>query len=194
MEKDKFEGLIEQGVIFLSRFLTGKIYLYFPLLYSSVIWAMRRSKGWRERIFSWKIWLEPGKLESKPDFFILDFFKKDTSLSAQYSKEIEENDLRELRRAFKFLYPILGLEDPFLNELFQKELKSREYQKIVSEFRKRLKKVKEDIESSGERLRIEEGLRELSENIASLSIELFEENEVRKMIEKIVAKELKRNK
>jgi len=75
MGKSSLEKVVEKGIGFLSKIFPLKTYLYFPLLYASFIWAIKRVKEWKEEIFSWKVWLDPDRIEMKPDEFILNFFE-----------------------------------------------------------------------------------------------------------------------
>jgi len=84
-----------------------------------------------------QLWLEPDAIKTKPDAFILNFFENHNGLQKAYTKEIQEKDFKVLRPAFNALYPVIGLEDPFLQALFKPELDSQNYRKIAGEFKKR---------------------------------------------------------
>ena len=103
---------------------------------------MRRADQWKEKILSWKIWLDPHRIETKPDEFMLHFFESAPYLKETYKEDIRKKDWKILREAFNRLYPILGLEDPFLSALFHKELTEKKYAEIVKEFEEPIIEVK----------------------------------------------------
>jgi len=186
MKKPALEKIAAEGVHFLSEFLPQKTYLYFPLLSAFFVWAIRKNKEWKERIFSWKVWPSPEFVESKPDEFVLDFFKGNRGLSKVYRGEINKGKINILREAFGRLYPILGLEDPFLSALFAKELESGDYRKIVEDFDRKARRAKEDIENAEKEARLIEGLQSLADDVFSLSLDLISQAKLRKMIADLV--------
>lgn len=133
MKKSLLEKLVENGVSFLSEFFPKASTLYVPLLSASIVWTIKRAAEWKEKILSWKVWADPEYIETKPDAFILEFFKSHPALSQSYQDEIQKSDMESLREAFRSLYPILGLEDPFLTALFAHELESKNYRKMAKE-------------------------------------------------------------
>lgn len=191
MKKSALEKVIENGVHFLSEFFPRKSYLYFPLLSASVLWAVRRRKEWKEKILSWKVWLEPDLISTKPDEFILNFFINDKNLSKIYQGEIERMELEPLRKDFARLYPILGLEDPFLSSLFAQELESKDYKKIVKDFEQRVSQAKKDMGSIKDKERLLRGLKSLADEAFSLHLELLSQAKLRKIIADFVKKNIK---
>lgn len=191
MKTVTLERIIKDGIRFLSEFFPLKTHLYFPLLYASFAWAIRREKEWKEKIFSWKVWLEPGIVKEKPDEFILNFFKRHHAMNRAYQSEIKERDLEVLRKAFSSLYPILGLEDPFLSALFHQELESGNFRKIVKEFEKKVSQAKTDIEAAESEPRLIKGLKTFAEEMASLNLDLISQTEIQKMVEAAVKGKIK---
>jgi hypothetical protein len=189
MSESQLEKTVEKGISFLSKLFPLQAYLYFPLLNSAFVWAVRRVKEWKEKVFAWEVWLEPGRIEVKPDEYILNFFKSETALSRAYEAEIKSSDLKALRDAFARLYPILGLEDPFLSALFDQELKSKEFRRIVKEFEERVSRAKKDIEALEQKSGLLEGLKGFAEGMLSLGLHLLSQEEVQKIIAKIIKKE-----
>jgi len=190
MKDNPLEQFIKNGVLALEEALPKQKYLYFPLLYSMLFWMMRKPGEWKEKIFSWKIWTNPGRIRIKPDEFILFFFDLHKDLSFQYMEELEKKDLRTLRKAFRYLYPVVGLSDPFLTALFHEELKDHDYVRIVSEFPERVAKAAGEIESVNRRSRLVLGLAAILDNLASLSAYLLKQSPSRKAISGLVKKYL----
>ncbi|MQY58428.1 MAG: hypothetical protein GH144_02295 [Clostridia bacterium] len=124
----------------------------------------------------------------KPDEYVLSFFKNHSSLNKIYETEIMSNDMKALREAFNRLYPILGLEDPFLFALFYEELESRDFRKIVEEFEEKVSRAGKDIEAFEGKSRFIEGLEAIAEEAASLSIELMSEDKVQKVVANTIKK------
>ncbi len=188
MKKTPLEKIVEKGISFLSKIFPLKSYLHFPLLSSALIWGIRRATAWKKEILSWKVYLDPERIEMKPDEYVLSFFKNHSSLNKIYETEIMSNDMKALREAFNRLYPILGLEDPFLFALFYEELESRDFRKIVEEFEEKVSRAGKDIEAFEGKSRFIEGLEAIAEEAASLSIELMSEDKVQKVVANTIKK------
>lgn len=183
---------MERGVDFLSEFFPKQSALYFPLLSAAIVWALRRARERKEKVLSWKIWIDPGYIEAKPDLFVLEFFKSHPALSRCYREEIREGKMRTLREAFCCLYPILGLEDPFLISLFAQELESEDYRKIVKDFPGKVRKAKEEIEAVDEK-RLVEGLEAIAQEALSLNLEILSQAKLRRLLADLVKENLKLN-
>lgn len=192
MDKKGIEKAIARGVEIVADFLPVKSYLYFPLLYSTCVWAVRRIFDYRERILGWQVWLEPGAIRTKPDEFIIHFFESRGGLLRVYETEVLEKDIGELRKAFVALYPIIGVEDPFLQGLFRKELEKEDYRKIVEEFAGRAAGAREDVEAASASKDIWKTLQDFGMEMACLGIHLISDDEVRKLIMKKIGKLPKR--
>ncbi len=188
MNKSEVEKIVENGLRLFAEFFPKKGYLYFPLLSALFVWVLRRTEEWKDKILSWRIWLEPGFIEAKSDEFILDFFSREQDLKEVYKEEIEKRELKTLREAFSRLYPILGLEDPFLSALFDQEIESEDYRKIVMDFEERVTKAKKDIESMKKRDRFFKELEALAREIYSLNLDLISQPNLRKIIANLVKK------
>ena len=188
MKKTTLEKIVEKGISFLSKIFPLKSYLHFPLLSAAVFWGIRRATEWKKEILSWQVYLDPERIEVKPPEFVLNFFKNHSSLSQIYETEIMSNDMKALTVAFNKLYPILGLEDPFLSALFYKELKSSDFKKIVKEFEEKVSRAEKDIEAFEGKSRLLEGLETVAEEAASLSIELMSKDEVQEVIANTIKK------
>lgn len=192
MKEKSVEKVVGDGVRFLSKIFPQKTYLYFPLLSAALVWAVRRTKEWKEKIFSWKIWPDPDLVKVKPDEFIINFYKSNPDLCRAYRDEIEKKDLKTLREAFRCLYPILGLEDPFLFALFQKELESNEYNKIVDEFDAKVSLARNDIDAAEGKARLLEGLKTFAEEIVSFGTDLLSQANAQKAIAELIEKQIKK--
>jgi hypothetical protein len=173
-----------------AQFFPESIYLVFPILSAALVWAIKSSKAWEEKIFSWRIWLDPHWVKEKPDEFILKFFSSHSALFKVFAPQIKKKDMLSLRKAFKSLYPILGLEDPFLTGLFHQELESKSYKKIVSQFGKKVAQAVSEIESLERKEQFVEGLKALSLEMASLGSAVLTEKSVRKALAEIIKKEM----
>jgi hypothetical protein len=190
MSKKTVETLIARVVSVLTEFFPKQAYLFFPLISAAVIWAVRRPEEWKERIFYWKVWPDPDYVPMKPDAFIVEFFERDDDLAASFEEEIKNKDLEGLRHVFLRLYPLLGLEDPFLAALFRKEIAAKNFKKIVDEFDERVERARADIKAVESRPRFVRALKTVSSELASLGAELLSQAEVQKALEKMVKSRL----
>jgi len=189
MKREALEQVVEEALAFLAQILPGSISLYFPLLSVALSWAVKRSLAWEEEIFAWQVWPDPEWLRTKSDDFILNFFSSTPELLSFFRDEIESRDLVVLRPAFLRLYPILGLEDPFLCALFHPELEKGDFTALLTEFDARVKKAKTDIVSLPEQSRLLEGLRTIAEEAAALGIEALSQKEIQKLILSVIERE-----
>jgi hypothetical protein len=192
MKEKSFEEVVQEGIGFVAQFFPESGYLVFPLLSAALVWALKGKKAWEEKIFSWRIWLDPQAVKVKPDEFILEFFSRHSDLAQVFAKEIEEKNVVSLREAFQGLYPILGLEDPFLTGLFQHELESKDYKGIVSQFEGRVAEAISEIESIDEKEKFIEGLKAVAQEMASLGSALFADKSVQKALAKIIKNEMEK--
>ncbi|MFP4082126.1 MAG: hypothetical protein ACLFVG_05115 [Candidatus Aminicenantes bacterium] len=187
MKKPQVEDIIKDAVAFLSEFFPQKTYLFFPLLTAFFVWALRSAKDWQKKILSWQVWLEPEYLEAKPDEFVLDFFRSHRALQKAYQHEIDTREMASLRKAFRRLYPILGLEDPFLSALFDRELEKGDYKKIVRDFEEKVSQAQKDLQSVQEE-RLMERFNSLAHEVLSLNLELISQPKLRRIIADLVKK------
>jgi len=186
MSKKSVEAALARGVEVLDGFLPLKSWLFFPILYSACVWAVRRVFDYRERILAWQVWLDPDFVRTKPDDFILSFFLSHDGLGRDYAEEISRRDLRVLRTAFAALYGVFGLEDAFLKALFKAEIELADYRAIVVEFASRTAKARDDIRPAAADPEFWKALEMIGLEAASLGLHLLKDEEVQDMIISLV--------
>lgn len=188
MSKKDVDAALARGVEILDAFLPLKFWLYFPVLYSACVWAIRRVFDYRERILAWQVWLDPEFVRTKPDEFVLHFFSGDEALGREYAAELARGDLRTLRAAFPALYPIFGLGDAFLTALFKAEIEAADYRGIVVEFASRTSKARDDIQPAAANPDFWKALELIGVEAASLGLHLLKDEDVQNMIIALVKK------
>ena len=193
MDKKRAEHVLDTGVKVLAEYLPLKTYLYFPLLYSICVWAVRRIFDLKERVLAWQVWLEPGMVESKPDAFVLDFFERTDGVREAFADEIRAKDIAALRKAFSGLYPVCGLEDAFLLALFQEDLEAGDFRKIADEFGERAARAVQDIKPAGSGQEFWRGMQSLGMDMAKLGIHVMSDAQVRKLIRDRIRKKSKKD-
>ena len=186
MSKKGVEAVLDRGVEILNEFLPLKSWLFFPILYSACVWAVRRVFDYRERILAWQVWLDPEFVRTKPDEFVLHFFASHEALSHEYADEVTRGDFRVLRAAFPALYPVFGLEDAFLKGLFKPEIESADYRGIVVEFAARTAKARDDIQPATSNPDFWKALELIGMEAASLGLHLLKDEDVQNMIVALV--------
>ena len=191
MSDKPVEKVIKNAIKLLREIYPKNTYLYFPLLSTALIWAVRRPQEWKESVFSWQIWPDPDYIKAKPNDYVLEFFSGHPLLQKEYSEEIERKDWKTLRAVFIRLYPIFGLEDPFLMALFRKEIEANNFSGIVLEFDHRVEKAKEDIQAIKKDQKLLAALRAFGEEMASFITTLLAESEVQRSLQDILEAELK---
>jgi hypothetical protein len=193
MDKKMAEHVLDNGVKVLAEFLPLKTYLYFPVLYSICVWAVRRIFDLKERVLAWQVWLEPGMVESKPDAFILNFFERTDGVRDAFAGEVHAKDMAALRKAFAGLYPVCGLEDAFLLALFQEDLEAGDFRKIADEFAERAARAIEDIKPAGSGQEFWRGMQSVGMDMARLGIHVMSDVQVRKLILDRIRKKFKKD-
>jgi len=183
MKSTSLEKQIENVASLLMEFFPKKTYLYFPLISAAISWAADRAQNWKERIFSYQVWPDPGIIEEKPDKYVFSFFKGHPGLKEFYAES--------LRTAFTRLYPVIGLEDPFLSALFLHELETGDYKTIVKEFNERVIQAREDIKSLKRKPRLMSGLEDLAAAVVSLGEGMLSDKDIQEMIAEIVKEKIK---
>ena len=193
LTKEKaIEDIVEDGIKFIAQFLPQATYLYFPLLSAAVVWALQRHEAWKEKIFSWNVWADPSAVHVKSDEYVLHFFKQNPGLGSTFKEEIEKKNFTSLRRSFQSLYPIIGLEDPFLYALFYKELEEKNYRKIVKEFKERVMKAVQEIEALDEKPKFLKGLESIAKELASLSSDMITQKSVQNVLADIIKQQMEK--
>ena len=188
MAEPKIEKIVEGTIRLLEEILPGNSTLYFPLLSATFTWIVRREKEWKEKILKWQIWPDPDLVETKSNDFILNFYLSHPELHASYQSILDEKDHKKLRKDFSSLYPLIGLEDPFLTALFSKELKSQNYKKIVTEFDTKVNAAKKEIKEIKNTEYLLTALEGFVIGISSLGAEFITQSRSRKALENIINK------
>jgi hypothetical protein len=182
MSKKSVEAALARGVEVLDEFLPLKSWLFFPILYSACVWAVRRVFDYRTRILGWQVWIDPEFVRTKPDDFVLHFFATNELLGREYADEVARGDLRVLRAAFPALYGVFGLEDAFLKALFKAEVESADYRGLVVEFASRTAKARDDIRPAATDPEFWKALELIGMEAASLGLHLLKDEDVQDMI------------
>lgn len=193
MPRIPFEEQVESAIAVLSEFFPVKTYLYFPLLSAALKWAIGRTQEWKDMIFSWEVFPDPGYVQIKSDDFVLNFFMEHPDLKTAYQREIKEKNIEGLRRAFNRLYPIFGLEDPFLTALFFDELELQDFRKIEDEFEQRVEQAKSDVDSLTDKSRLLEGLETFGKEMKAFSVDALSQSEIQKMLREIIKREVEKS-
>jgi len=188
MSEPKIEKIVDGAVRLLEEILPENTTLYFPLLSATFTWIVRREKEWKEKILQWQIWPDPELVKTKSNDFILNFYLGHPELRDYYQPLLDKKDYIKLRKDFCSLYPLIGLEDPFLTALFSKELKSQNFKKIVAEFDTRVNTAKKEISEVKNTEQLLTALEGFVIGISSLGAEFITQSRSRKALENIIKK------
>ncbi len=134
----KFKDALKEFYTLISPYLEGGQKTFISIVYSFITCLIKHGDFPDDKIIIPRIYK---KCPSKPDEFILFFFKDIPALKIQYSKEIKGKKMKILRREFKILYPMIVLKDSFLNLVFAEEIKNKNYYKISKIYTKRRKEI-----------------------------------------------------
>jgi len=180
---DDLKKVVKGGIDILSEFFPGMSQIYFPLLYGFIVWVAKRPLEWKIKILEWKVWIDPGWFKEKPDIYILNFFRSQPALAAEFQKELKAKNMNALRTFFHSLYPIFDLEDPFLIALFNEELDAGDYRKISKVFSQRILQARRKIDSLKNQDGLFKRLESLAREAGSLNLEFLRMPETRRAIQ-----------
>ena len=192
MKKVKIDELVENAVEILSEFVPAKTGLYFPIISSAIIWLINRHEDWKKSIYSWQVWPDPDFLKNKPDEFVLDFFIQKDAIKEYFRAQIEARDMDFLRNAFGYLYPIFGLKDPFLSALFDEEIKSKDFKKIIIEFDEKLDQAKQAVTPLKGNKAFAKSMGKVIKGIGALCVGILSQEEVQEIVAEIVKKKIRK--
>ncbi|MBC7362711.1 MAG: hypothetical protein H5U06_10605 [Candidatus Aminicenantes bacterium] len=193
MEEKKLVSFLQQTVKILEDFFPVNSSALFPLLNSTLIWALTRAGQIKAKVLELEVWLEPEILENKPDEFVFNFFESNPQLKKAYAEELSRKELKALRKAFRVLYPVIGLEDPFLEKLFSEELSQGNYRSIVDSFEARLNKALSEIKAAQAEPKFWDNLEKVGHEFLNLGWGWLNEAEIRKQLRQILDRMVKEN-
>lgn len=179
MEEKKLQTFLKQSAEILKDFFPPDTSALIPLLYSTLIWTTKRKENLEEEVSGLRLWLEPEIVDNKPEEFILDFFEKRSDLREAFKNEIKSGDMKSLRLAFRGLYPVVGLEEPFLQSLFSEELARGDYRLIADEFDWKLNQALDEIKVAEKKPELWAVLKKIGESFLSLSWAWLSDDELR---------------
>jgi len=179
VEEKKLQTFLKQSAEILKDFFPPDTSALIPLLYSTLIWTTKRKENLEEEVSGLRLWLEPEIVDNKPDEFILDFFEKRSDLREAFENEIKSSDMKSLRLAFRGLYPVVGLEEPFLQSLFSEELARGDYRLIADQFDWKLNQALDEIKAAEKKPELWAVLKKIGESFLSLSWAWLSDDELR---------------
>ncbi len=189
MEEKKLRAFLKQSAEILQDFFPADTLALIPLLYSTLIWAVKRKGNLEAEVSGLRLWLEPEVVDNKPDEFILDFFEKQQALQEAFKAEIKSRDMKSLRPAFRALYPVVGLEEPFLQSLFSEELGREDFRLIADQFDWKLKQALEEIKAAEKKPELWKALKKIGESFMSLGWAWLSDDELRAWLKSILGME-----
>lgn len=189
MEEKKLQAFLKQSAEILQDFFPADTLALIPLLYSTLIWAVKRKGNLEAEVSGLRLWLEPEVVDNKPDEFILDFFEKQQALQEAFKAEIKSRDMKSLRPAFRALYPVVGLEEPFLQSLFSEELAREDFRLIADQFDWKLKQALEEIKAAEKKPELWKALKKIGESFMSLGWTWLSDDELRAWLKSILGME-----
>jgi hypothetical protein len=189
VEEKKLQDFLKQSAEILQDFFPADALALIPLLYSTLIWAVKRKGNLEAEVSGLRLWLEPEVVDNKPDEFILDFFEKQQALQEAFKAEIKSRDMKSLRPAFRALYPVVGLEEPFLQSLFSEELAREDFRLIADQFDWKLKQALEEIKAAEKKPELWKALKKIGESFMSLGWAWLSDDELRAWLKSILGME-----
>jgi len=97
--------------------------------------------------------------------------------------------MKSLRPAFRALYPVVGLEEPFLQSLFSEELAREDFRLIADQFDWKLKQALEEIKAAEKKPELWKALKKIGESFMSLGWAWLSDDELRAWLKSILGME-----
>ncbi|MDD8021114.1 MAG: hypothetical protein PHU81_08050 [Acidobacteriota bacterium] len=192
MDEKKFDSFLAQALNLIKYFLPLGSTAIFPLLYSTIIWAIKKKENLEAEISGLELSLDPDIIYNKPAKFILKFFEEPPELKEAFKMELEAGDLKSLRQAFRALYPVVGLKEPFLQGLFSEELDRGDYRLIAAQYDSRLKQALSEIEAAENKPGFWATIKKIGKDFLSLGWALINEPELRAWLKAALEKNEKK--
>ena len=186
MEEKKLQDFLKQSAEILQDFFPADTLALIPLLYSTLIWAVKRKGNLEAEVSGLRLWLEPEVVDNKPDEFILDFFEKRPDLQKAFETEIKNRDMKSLRPAFRALYPVVGLEEPFLQGLFSEELARGDFRLIADQFDRKVQQALDEIKAAEKQPELWTALKKIGKSFMSLGWAWLSDDELRAWLKSLL--------
>lgn len=186
MEEKQLQAFLKQSAEVLQDFFPVNTSALIPLLYSTLIWAVKRKANLEAEVSGLRLWLEPEVVDNKPDEFILDFFEKRPDLQKAFETEIKNRDMKSLRPAFRALYPVVGLEEPFLQGLFSEELARGDFRLIADQFDRKVQQALDEIKAAEKQPELWTALKKIGKSFMSLGWAWLSDDELRAWLKSLL--------
>jgi hypothetical protein len=168
MDVKAFRSLVDE--------LSLKAFPFVPVIYSALFYFVEKGAAYRKAVLEMPTLPGPEPVANKPDEFINDF------LAVHAPFALAEPNLPARRLIFSRLYPILGLQDPFLTTLFREELDGGDLQTIVQSFDLRVSAAISSIPLPSSNPEFWKALDSFVETAAGLALNLVRGREVQDLI------------
>lgn len=110
----------------------------YHLLFAVARFLLSEPYRWQSLLTEWP---HPVHADQRSDDEVRQFFQQHKGLPASFRKELQNDDLAALHRAYAVLFPMLTLKDEFSSAIFREEVRSRRYKAICREYPLRSQRV-----------------------------------------------------
>lgn len=125
---------------------------------------------WEELLNDWPKMpqvVKPGEKE------LLEFFNTHKGMKLSFRKELKNNDIDALYKAYDWLFPMLVTKDDFLSSVFRDDIKARRFKKVLRQAEKKVKRVTEFVDVYKKDAKFLELMRQFTTDLSGFSLTLI---------------------
>lgn len=139
---EEFVEFLEEHLSHMTDFVAVTETDFHPVCFATARFLLDEPYNWEKKIIDWPSVPKPPKPTEEE---MLNFFTTTKGMKLSFRKELKENNLDALYKAYDLLFPSLVTKDEFLTSIFRDDLKRRRYKKVFKASNRKIKQVKEHI-------------------------------------------------
>jgi len=139
---EDFLVFLEEHLNHITDFIPNSDKHFRPVCFAVARFLLSEPYRWKSLFSQWPSLPTPPQPSQDQ---LLEFFNTQKGLNISFKKELTENNLDALYKAYNLLYPILITKHEFLNSIFRPDIRARRFKKIVKESEAKIKRVIEFI-------------------------------------------------
>lgn len=139
---EDFLVFLEEHLNHITDFIEPTDKDFFSVCTATARFLLSEPYRWKDLM---KTWPAIAEVEKPSEGQLLEFYNTTKGMKLSFRKELKENDLDTLYKAYDLLFPALVLKDEFLASVFRHDLQARRYKKIFRESKKKIPRVIEFI-------------------------------------------------
>ena len=177
---EDFLVFLEQHLDHMSDFIPVSDRDFHPVCYAIARFLLTEPYRWEQLKEQWP---QVPEVQKPSESELIDFFKTSKGLPLSYRKELMENDLETLYKAYDLMYPIIVSKDEFLRSIFREDIRKRRYKKIFRESDSKINRVTQKINQMKNNDDFQPLMQRFTRDLSGFSLTLINN---RKLLDQIV--------